>query len=82
MSKHVKGNLILLSTAIIWGAAFFCQSITTEYMNAYNVLFLRSVIGILALAPVVIYSLRKDKKENKNYKTKDVIMKGTPNPRH
>lgn len=76
MNKELKGSLILFLVAFIWGLAFVFQSICAEYMDAYTVLYFRSFIALIFLAPILIYSLRKDKKENRKYSLKDMIISG------
>lgn len=47
-----------------------------EKIDAYSVLYLRSLIALITLSPVLIYSLKKDKKNNIEYKKKDMILSG------
>lgn len=60
MSKQVKGNLMLLLAAMIWGAAFVAQSIGMDYVEPYTFLFCRCILGGLVLLPV-IYFMRSKK---------------------
>ncbi len=74
MNKSIKGSLILLIVSFIWGIAFVFQANAAKYMDAYSILYLRSFIGALSLLPVAIFSLKKDKKENKVYAKKDMTI--------
>ena len=55
MKKHtLKGNLILLTTAVIWGFSFVSQRVGMEYIKPNTFNGLRSVIGALVLVPVIL----------------------------
>jgi drug/metabolite transporter (DMT)-like permease len=53
MSKEFKGNFCLLLAAVIWGAAFVAQSVSTEYVGAFTFQCVRSLLGCLVLLPVI-----------------------------
>lgn len=74
--SSLKNVIFLFLAALIWGITFVPQSISAKYMDAYSVLFFRSIIGIITLLPITIYSLIKDKKNGIKYKLKDVILGG------
>jgi len=52
MSKNLKGNLILLIAAIIWGLAFVAQDKAADTMPPFAINAVRSYIGFLFLIPV------------------------------
>ena len=79
MSRNLKGNLILVLAAALWGVSFSMQDIAGEYMQPFAVNGIRSIIGALFLFPfAVIMSkksgrplLEKDKKSRR-----DMILSG------
>ncbi len=73
---NAKNTTLLFLAAFIWGITFVFQAIAAKYMDAYSVLFLRSVIGSLTLLPFVIYSLKRDKEAGIKYKKKDLLLSG------
>ena len=53
MSKKLQGSLVLLLTAMIWGASFVSQSKGLDHMRPFSFNGLRSIIGGLSLLPVI-----------------------------
>ena len=53
MSSNTKGNLILLITAFIWGAAFVAQSASMDYVEPFTFMAARNVFGVITLLPVI-----------------------------
>ncbi len=72
--KELKGSFILLLVAFLWGVSFVFQSIASKYMDAYTILYLRSIIGALTILPFLIYFLIKDRKNNIKYKKIDLVI--------
>ena len=70
----LKGSLILLLVAFLWGISFVFQSNATKYMDAYTILYLRSLVGALTILPFMIYFLKKDKQNNIKSKKIDLII--------
>lgn len=61
-STNLKGNLILLFTAFIWGIAFVAQDKAAEYVSPFTLNLLRCLIAAIALIPVsIIYDKVKRK---------------------
>lgn len=58
MSKKLRGNLLLLLTALIWGSAFVAQSAGMEYVQPFTYNGIRTILGGLALLPVVVLTRR------------------------
>ncbi len=59
MSRKARANILLLITAIIWGTAFVAQKAgTTLEPFTYN--SIRTLIGFLALLPVIALLSKKD----------------------
>lgn len=54
MSKKMRGNLLLLLTAVIWGTAFVAQSTGMEHLQPFTYNGIRTVIGGLALIPLIV----------------------------
>lgn len=69
-----KGSLILLLVSFLWGISFIFQSMASNYMDAYTILYLRSLIGALTILPFMLFFLKKDKKNNIKYNKKDMII--------
>lgn len=65
MKEQIKGSLILLLTATIWGIAFVAQSAGMDYIGPFTFNSIRSVMGGLVLIPVVLL-LNKREKKNKS----------------
>ena len=74
MITSLKGSLILLLVAFLWGISFVFQSNATKYMDAYTILYLRSLVGALTILPFMIYFLKKDKQNNIKSKKIDLII--------
>ena len=56
--EQIKGNLLLLLTALIWGSAFVAQSVGMEYVGIFTFSAARSFIAFLVLIPASLVSLR------------------------
>lgn len=55
MSKKMRGNLMLLLTAIIWGTAFVAQSAGMDHVQPFTYNGIRTLIGGLVLIPVILF---------------------------
>lgn len=51
--KRLRANLLLLLTAMIWGAAFVAQSVSMDYIGPFTFLCSRSLLGGVVLLPVI-----------------------------
>lgn len=58
--KNIKGRIILLIAAIIWGLAFVAQDKAAQHIGAFTVNASRSIVGFLFLLPIVLVKSRKD----------------------
>lgn len=77
MKSQAKGNLLLLITAVIWGAAFVAQSVGMEHVGAFTFLSLRSFIGAAVLVPVIFVMRKgKDKGDGEREDKKTLILGG------
>lgn len=54
MSRKMRGNLMLLITALIWGTAFVAQSAGMNYVEPFTYNGVRTLIGGLVLIPVIL----------------------------
>lgn len=53
MSKKMRGNLLLLFTALIWGTAFVAQSEGMAYVEPFTYNAMRTLLGGAVLIPVI-----------------------------
>lgn len=53
MSKQLRGNLLLLLAAMIWGAAFVAQSVGMDHMGPLSFNGIRQILAGLVLLPVI-----------------------------
>ena len=51
--KTIRGNILLLLTAFIWGSAFVAQSVGMEYVGPFTFNFARNIIGGAFLIPCI-----------------------------
>lgn len=58
-TKTVKGNLLLLLTAFIWGFAFVAQSVGMKYLQPFTFNGIRFLLGGISLIPVLLFFDRK-----------------------
>ena len=73
MNRELQGSLMLLLTAIIWGTAFVAQSAGMEFIGPFTFNFARSIVGGLALIPVIAGFKAFDKENKKS----DISLKNT-----
>lgn len=74
----LKGNLILLLTAIIWGTSFIAQSVGMESVSPNAFIGIRCILGATVLLPViaVIDGIKKKKGEKVLAMDKILIVGG------
>ena len=53
MSKSLKGSLLLLLTAFIWGTAFVFQRVGMDFIEPFTFNGVRNIVGAVALLPVI-----------------------------
>ncbi len=56
---HMKGNLLLLAAAIIWGAAFVAQSEGMKYIGPFTMQATRFFLAGIVMIPVIVFGKRK-----------------------
>ena len=73
--RKLRANLLLLLTAMIWGAAFVAQSVGMDYLEPFTFNGVRSLIGGAALLPC-IWILQKLNGRSKDTGTKKDLLTG------
>lgn len=77
---QIQHSLLLLLTAVIWGTAFVAQSVGMDYVGPFTFLCTRSLIGGVALLPVIAFMDRQKSKEarleEKKPENKKILIKG------
>ena len=75
--KQVRANLLLLLTAMIWGAAFVAQSVSMDYVGPFTFLCSRSILGGVVLLPVIaVMGKGKRKKEEAKPENRKLLLLG------
>ncbi len=54
MRPNIKYSLLMMLAALIWGSAFVAQRVGMDHIGPYTFNCVRSFIGCLALAPVIL----------------------------
>ena len=63
MKSKMRGNLMLMTTALIWGTAFVAQKSGMDLVSPIAFNGIRTLIGSFALIPVILVMGRKRKDE-------------------
>lgn len=66
MSEKMKGPLMLMTTAMIWGTAFVAQKNGMELIGPIAFNGIRTIIGGIILLPVIFFMNRKKASKNEN----------------
>lgn len=78
--SKIKGNIILMLTAFIWGTAFVAQSVGMEYVGPFTFITTRYIIGGIFLIPCIYlldgFNKKKVQETNINQR-KNLIIGGT-----
>ncbi len=75
--KKLKSNILLFSTAIIWGFAFVAQRMGADYVGTFTFIGIRFALGALTLIPVIMIFEHKDTViETHNKKMKTTLFSG------
>ena len=64
-AQKLKGNLMMLITALIWGTAFVAQSNAMDSVDPFSFMSARYLLGAVVLLPVIALFSKKDPKEDK-----------------
>ena len=62
MNKRISGNIMLLITAMIWGAAFVAQSDGMNYIEPFTYGAVRTLLGGAVLIPIIAVFRRGGRK--------------------
>ena len=75
--KHysLKGIILLLITASVWGVAFVAQSSGMNHMNAFAFNCIRNIIGVIVLLPIAFLHNRNENIKKSNLYNTDNIPK-------
>lgn len=78
MSKNLRGGVLLLLTAIIWGFAFVAQSEGSDKMGALTFQAARTLLAVIVLLPVSLFSfnIRKKLYPNERFFDKKTTIAG------
>jgi drug/metabolite transporter (DMT)-like permease len=78
--KNLKGSIILLITAVIWGTSFVAQSMGMDHIEPFTFNALRTLTGGLVLIPVLfdfrLFSKRSPEEAPKKAPLKTTILGG------
>lgn len=66
MGTKLKGSIMLLVAALIWGTAFVAQSEGMEYVEPFTYGGIRTIIGGIVLLPPVVFIMRNHKLSSEN----------------
>ncbi len=61
LSPEIRGELILLLTALIWGMSFVSQRLGMQSMGPFGFNALRCALGSLAIIPLILISAKRDR---------------------
>ena len=70
MKNNIKGCIILLVAAILWGSTFVAQRNGALYVGPFTFTFFRSIIAVIILAFITYFTDRKYFKEEDNINNK------------
>ena len=77
MTKNLKGSLILLLTAIIWGTSFVSQKLGMNSVGPFTFIGLRTLLGSVVLLPFIFaIDLKKPKNERMRFTNKNLLKAG------
>ncbi len=78
MKNNLKGSIILLLTALIWGTTFIMQKKATGFVDAFTFNFFRSIIATILLFVIALITRNKielkDTDDNGNVVSKKKIV--------
>lgn len=64
--QQLKGSLMLLLTAIIWGCAFVAQSAAMDSVGPFTFQATRSLLGAVVLIPIILVMDKKKKNDQEH----------------
>ena len=75
--KKIKGPLILLITAFIWGSAFVAQTTAADTIEAFTFTFSRNIIAAAFLGIIILIKDRVKKPEKTKKSRRRILLGGT-----
>jgi len=77
-NKTIRGEILLVITAIIWGTSFVAQRVGMEYIGPYTFTATRFIIGTLSLLPIILLmgKLNSNKEKEEVGTKKDLLIGG------
>lgn len=76
MNKKLKGNIILLITAIIWGVSFVSQSVGADHIGPNTFNGIRSFLGGMVLFPIIFFNDAKKKTHLSKKEKQELLTAG------
>ncbi len=77
---NIVGSFLLMLCAVIWGSSFVAQTTGAEFVGPFTFISMRSILGAVALLPVIGVTAGVKKKRNGNSKMspeeKKYLLKG------
>ena len=68
-NQKLKGNLMMLIVAFVWGSSFIAQSVGVETISSVTFIAVRSILGGIVLLPFIYILDKKKKKDNIPYQS-------------
>lgn len=79
MGKSLKGNMLLILAALLWGVSFVMQNKAGAVLSPFAINGIRSIIGSFVLIPVILIFSKKSGRpffENTKKERKDLLLAG------
>ena len=76
MNRQLRGSVLLLITAIIWGVAFVAQDVGMDYWSPFAFNGIRNFIGAAVLLPVIFFRDKSRGENAKKWNDKTLITGG------
>lgn len=74
--KALRGNLLLLLTAMIWGSAFVAQRVGSETVQPFTFNGVRSLFSALVLVPVILIRRKRAPRRMETGEKKQLLLGG------
>ena len=70
MSKQIKGTLMLLLAALLWGSTFVAQDVSVDMIGPFTFQATRQILGFFVLLPVILLRDKANTDRGQKAKTK------------
>ena len=77
MRNNLKGSIVLLFTALIWGTTFIMQKKASGLVDAFTFNFFRSIIAFVLLAIIAFITRNKIEISTEDEEGNIVVADGT-----